>query len=78
MKRIGKSKHPHVVGLFGCVTIPEPFCIVLEYLKYGNLLTYLQSINEEVTLRLYMMYIYIYLYLFIRNCKYVIFRINNG
>ena len=56
MKRIGKSKHPHVVGLFGCVTIPEPFCIILEYLEYGNLLAYLQSINEEVRLRLYRVY----------------------
>ena len=49
MKRIGFSKHPHVVGLFGCVTVPQPVCILLEYLEYGDLLTYLQNINEEVT-----------------------------
>ena len=48
MKRIGKNKHPHVVGLLGCVTVPEPLCIILEYLEYGNLLTYLQSVSEEV------------------------------
>ena len=48
MKRIGLAKHPHVVGLFGCVTVPEPVCILLEYLEYGDLLTYLQNINEEV------------------------------
>ena len=50
MKRIGFSKHPHVVGLFGCVTVPQPVCILLEYLEYGDLLTYLQNINEEVTI----------------------------
>ena len=56
MKRIGFAKHPHVVGLFGCVTIPEPMCILLEYLEYGSLRDYLQSISEEVctTLLLYM------------------------
>ena len=50
MKRIGFAKHPHVVGLFGCVSTPVPVCILLEYLEYGDLLTYLQNINEEVTL----------------------------
>jgi serine/threonine protein kinase len=48
MKRIGFSKHPHVVGLYGCVTVPQPVCILLEYLEYGDLLSYLQNINEEV------------------------------
>ena len=48
MKRIGSAKHAHVVGLFGCVTIPEPICILLEYLEYGDLLSYLQDIREEV------------------------------
>lgn len=53
LKRIGFAKHPHVVSLFGCVTIPEPMCILLEYLEYGNLRDYLQSISEEVCI-LYM------------------------
>ena len=48
MKKIGFSKHAHVVGLFGCVTVPEPVCILLEYLEYGDLLSYLQDINEAV------------------------------
>ena len=48
MKRIGFAKHSHVVGLFGVVTVPEPICILLEYLEYGDLLSYLQDIREEV------------------------------
>ena len=48
MKRIGFAKHPNVVGLFGCVTVSEPVCILLEYLEYGDLLTYLEDIRQEV------------------------------
>ena len=48
MKKIGFAKHAHVVGLLGCVTVPEPVCILLEYLEYGDLLSYLQDISEEV------------------------------
>ena len=58
LKRIGFSKHPHVVGLYGCVTVPQPVCILLEYLEYGDLLSYLQNINEEV---IYTYYMYILL-----------------
>ena len=49
MKKVAKGNHPHVVGLIGCVTVQEPLCLIVEYLKYGDLLSYLHSIKQEVS-----------------------------
>ena len=49
MKRIAEGKHTHVVSLVGCITIKEPLCLITEYLMYGNLLSYLETIRELVS-----------------------------
>ncbi|XP_065845268.1 uncharacterized protein [Oscarella lobularis] len=41
MKKIGK--HQHIVGMIGCITLSEPFCLLLEYCCQGNLLDYLRN-----------------------------------
>ena len=51
MKRVAKGGNPHVVSLIGCVTVVEPLCLVIEYLKYGDLLSYLHTIKQEVTIK---------------------------
>ena len=50
MKKVAKGNNPHVIGLIGCVTVEEPLCLVTEYLKYGDLQSYLHSIKKEVGL----------------------------
>ena len=49
MKKVAKGANSHVVGLIGCVTIEEPLCLIIEYLKYGDLRDYLLSIKKEVS-----------------------------
>ena len=48
MKKVAKGNNTHVVGLIGCVTVEEPLCLVIEYLEYGDLQSYLHSIKKEV------------------------------
>ena len=48
MKVVAEGNNPHVVGLIGCVTIQEPICLVTEFVKYGDLLTYLTTIRKMV------------------------------
>ncbi|KAI4496150.1 hypothetical protein M0802_008017 [Mischocyttarus mexicanus] len=46
MKKAGK--HPHLVNLMGYSIMPDKsICIILEYMKGGNLLTYLHSIRDK-------------------------------
>ena len=49
MKKVAKGSNPHVVSLIGCVTVEEPLCLIIEYLKYGDLLSYLHGIKQEVS-----------------------------
>jgi len=49
MKKVAKGNNPHVVSLIGCVTLKEPLCLIIEYLKYGDLLSYLHGIKQEVS-----------------------------
>ena len=48
MKKIAKGNSPHVVGLVGCVTIQELLCLITEFVKHGDLLSYLQTIRKLV------------------------------
>ena len=48
MKKVAKGQNPHVVGLLGCITIQEPFCLITEFVKYGDLLSYLRTIRRQV------------------------------
>ncbi|KAI4483139.1 hypothetical protein M0804_008194 [Polistes exclamans] len=46
MKKAGK--HPHLVNLMGySITPDKSICIILEYMKGGNLLAYLHSIKDK-------------------------------
>ena len=48
MKCVAKGNNPHVVNMIGCVTIQEPLCLITEFVKHGDLLSYLQSIRKMV------------------------------
>ena len=37
-----------VVNMLGCMTHKEPMILVLEYMKYGNLLDYLRHMRPKV------------------------------
>ena len=43
MKKIAQGNNPHVVNMIGCVTLQEPLCLLTEFIKYGDLLSYLRS-----------------------------------
>ncbi len=36
-----------VVNMVGCVTTKEPMVLILEYMKYGNLLEYLRYVRNR-------------------------------
>ena len=48
MKKVAEGQNPHVVGLLGCVTIREPLCLITEFIKYGDLLSYLRTNRRMV------------------------------
>ncbi|XP_003372023.1 26S proteasome non-ATPase regulatory subunit 7 [Trichinella spiralis] len=45
MKLIGD--HPNVVQMFGCVTLQQPNCMIMEYVPYGDLLQYLKNVRKQ-------------------------------
>ena len=47
MKKVSKGHNPHVVAMLGCVTTQEPLYLVTEFVKYGDLHSYLLS-NRKV------------------------------
>ena len=49
MKNIAKGRNPHVVNMVGCVTIEEPLYLIMEFVKHGDLLSYLKSIRIAVS-----------------------------
>ena len=54
MKTVAEGNNPHVVNLIGCVTIREPLCLITEFVKHGDLLTYIQTIRKMVCILLNM------------------------
>ena len=48
MKKVAEGQNPHVVGLLGCVTIQEPLMLIIEFVKYGDLLSYLRTNQRMV------------------------------
>lgn len=38
-----------VVNMLGCMTLREPMILVLEFMKYGNLLDYIRVIQARVS-----------------------------
>jgi hypothetical protein len=49
MKKVSEGQNRHVVGMLGCVTLQEPLCLVIEFVKYGDLLSYLRSSRKIVS-----------------------------
>ena len=49
MKKIAEGNNPHVVNMIGCVTLQEPLCLVTEFVKYGDLLSYLRTTRKQVS-----------------------------
>lgn len=46
MKDLGY--HRNIVSILGCCTLREPFCLVVEHLANGDLLTYLRNIRQQI------------------------------
>ena len=46
MKIIGY--HKNILNLIGCSTIQSPHCVVIEYMKHGDLLRYLRKRRKHV------------------------------
>ena len=49
MKKIAEGNNPHVITFIGCVTVQEPLCLITEFVKYGDLLSYLETIRKLVS-----------------------------
>ena len=50
MKKVTEGQNPHVVSMLGCVTVQEPLCLITEFVKYGDLLSYLKANMKLVRL----------------------------
>ncbi len=48
MKRVSSGRCPYVVNTIGSCTLQEPLALVLEYMAYGDLLTYLRTSRQVV------------------------------
>lgn len=35
--------------MVGCVTLQEPLCLIIEFVKYGDLLSYLRATRKRVS-----------------------------
>ena len=52
MKNVSGGDNPlrqFVVNMMGCVTLSEPMLLVLEFVPYGDLQSYLWSIRKKVS-----------------------------
>ena len=54
MKKVAEGQNPHVVSLVGCVTIQEPLCLITEFIRYGDLLSYLKTNRRMVWLLIFL------------------------
>ena len=48
MKRVSSGRCQYVVNTIGSCTLQEPLALVLEYMPYGDLLTYLRTSRNVV------------------------------
>ncbi|KHJ48586.1 protein tyrosine kinase [Trichuris suis] len=46
------GNHPNIIQMYGCVTLQDPNCMVMEYIPYGDLLQYLKTVRKEYEKRL--------------------------
>ena len=54
MKKISQGHNSHVVNMVGCVTLQEPLCLIIEFVKYGDLLSYLRATRKRVSEHYYL------------------------
>ena len=48
MKKVSANHCPNIVVMLGCVMTREPLCLVTEFIKHGDLLSYLRAIRKMV------------------------------
>ena len=48
MKRISECSNPRIINMIGAVTTMEPMLLVIEFMKYGDLQSYLKTCRKEV------------------------------
>ncbi|XP_072051220.1 uncharacterized protein [Amphiura filiformis] len=41
------GSHPNVLSVLGCVTISDPYCMIMKFMKYGDLQKFLWKCNKE-------------------------------
>ena len=51
MKKIADGNNSHVVNMVGCVTIQEPMFLITEFVKHGDLQTFLRTCRKQVQLQ---------------------------
>jgi len=44
MKRVGR--HENIVVMLACITVTQPYSMILEYVPYGDLLQYLRTLRN--------------------------------
>lgn len=52
LKTVSSAKNKlsqFVVNMVGCITVREPMVLVLEFMKYGNLLEFLRALRPKVS-----------------------------
>ena len=49
MKSITKGNCPHVLRMVGCCTLEKPNALLMEYVKYGDLLRFLRHVKNMVS-----------------------------
>ena len=53
MKMVSRSDNEmkkFVVNMIGCVTVREPLLLIVEYVRHGDLQTFLRTIKKQVLL----------------------------
>jgi serine/threonine protein kinase len=48
MKLVTTTDCPHVVKMVGCCTLQEPYALILEYMRYGDLLEFLRYTRDRL------------------------------
>ena len=48
MKRVSYGRCQYIVNTIGCCSLQEPLALVLEYMAYGDLLSYLRTSRRVV------------------------------
>ena len=61
MKKVSSGECCHVVQMVGCVSTALPLALALEFVPFGDLLSYLKYWREKVRAMTHITYLYVYL-----------------